>query len=130
MPRAILFASLFIAAQVHSTGAGAQNIYRCQDGYRQQPCAGGAALPDDARSAEQKAQADAATRRDARTADAMEKDRRKQEARSAPAHIPQPQAPAEGSARPAKAKKPETFSAIVPGSQDKAKDKKRAKKEG
>ena len=131
MLRNTTIATLLIAPCVHWTPATAQNIYKCADGYSQQPCVNGSALQaGDDRSAAQKAQADAATRRDARTADAMEKDRLKQEAKAAPAFIA-PAKAAEPPARDAKPKKPEVFKASVPAQPgDKAQKKKSAKKEG
>jgi len=140
MLRTLAIATLFIASQVHWMRAEAQNVYKCGDSYSQQPCAGGTAIQaGDPRSSAQKAQTDAATKRDAKTADAMEKARLKEEAAAVAAApqakaTPQPKLQAkpqpEAPARKAKAKKPENFTATVPGSGDKAKKKKPAKKEG
>ena len=67
----------------------AQPVYRCGDSYSNQPCPGGVVVPaDDSRSAAQRAQTDAATKRDAQSAQAMEKERLKQEAVPAQATIP------------------------------------------
>ncbi|WP_298931466.1 hypothetical protein [uncultured Ramlibacter sp.] len=130
MLRKTAFATFFIAPFVQWTGATAQNVYKCGHSYSQQPCAGGSAVQaGDARSPEQKAQADAATRRDAKTADAMEKERVKQEARPAQVSIPPPRPQAD--APSAKAKKPEVFKASAPAQPDaKPQKKKTAKKEG
>ena len=64
--------------------AGAQAIYRCGDSYSQKPCPGGKVVDaDDARSASQKSQTDQAVRRDAKAAEALEKERLKEEAKPA-----------------------------------------------
>ncbi len=94
MPEKPLSAILFVAACALSTGAMAQNAYKCGETYSQSPCPGGVAINADARSAEQKAQADQASARDARIAAAMEKARIEQERRDLAANTP---------ARPAKA---------------------------
>lgn len=65
--------------------ATAQTIYRCGNSYSQTPCAGGNALAlddkrDKAQEQARKAQADAATRRDLKTAATLEKSRLKEEA--------------------------------------------------
>jgi len=61
-------------------GAQAQEAYRCGNTYSQKPCPGGVAVnTDDSRTKEQKAAADAATKRDLRMADSMEKARHQQE---------------------------------------------------
>lgn len=80
--------------------ASAQTVYRCGDSYSQKPCAGGRAVDvEDPRSPTQREQARTAAQRDARTAQAMERDRLKAEAAAAP----RPQRAA--SASPAQGKK-------------------------
>jgi hypothetical protein len=105
---------MLVAGWIHP--AGAQAIYRCGDSYSQKPCPGGKVVDvDDARSASQKSQTDQAVRRDAKAADAMEKERLKEEARPAPVAMP-PAKPPEP-AKPAAAsgtKKPEQFTAVAP----------------
>ena len=74
-------AAIFIASCALSTGASGEEVYRCGNAYSQKPCTD-AVLVDvqDARTREQKAQADAATQREAAAANAMEKARLKEEA--------------------------------------------------
>ena len=75
--------------------AAAQNIYRCADSYSQTPCPGGILVDvADKRTSAQKAQADAATNRDAQSADAMEKARLQQEQRDLAANTPLAKPPA------------------------------------
>lgn len=64
-------------------------VWRCGNSYSQQPCAGGVAMdaPADRVPPEEAARAAAATRRDARMADEMEKTRRAQEKDAAPAVV-------------------------------------------
>ena len=108
MLRKTAFATFFIAPFVQWTGATAQNVYKCGHSYSQQPCAGGSAV---------------------QAADAMEKERVKQEARPAQVSIPPPRPQAD--APSAKAKKPEVFKASAPAQPDaKPQKKKTAKKEG
>ena len=58
------------------TAPQAQAIYRCGNTYSQTPCPGGAIVAaDDRRSAEQKAQTDAAAAQAARQADGMQRER-------------------------------------------------------
>jgi len=76
MHRLFSIALFLIAASALSTGASAQNAYKCGNSYSQTPCPD--AVPVDAgdkRTSAQKMQADAATARTAQTANAMEKDR-------------------------------------------------------
>ena len=62
----------------------AQNVYRCGSSYSQTPCPGSTPVDvADERSKTQKAQADAASRRDQQAAEAMEKNRLQQEDRQA-----------------------------------------------
>ena len=89
----------------------AQNVYRCGDSYSQQPCPGGTIIEaQDERSAGQRAQTSQAAQRDAKTADAMEKARLKEEAKPAQAYIP----PAKKEAAAGKLKKPGHFTAAAP----------------
>lgn len=130
---------------VHSTalllllcahGAQAQDIYRCGGSYSNKPCPGGTVVPiDDARSAEQRAQTEAATRRDAKAAQLMEKERLKREAEPAQATIPvgagEPSATGDRTTSKAKLRKPELFTAVSPrkpGDAPAKKKKKAAKK--
>lgn len=117
--KATVFAIFLIAAGVAAERAGAQNVYKCEGGYNQQPCPGGKALPvDDARSEAQKKQAGAAAVRDARLADAMEKERLKQEAKPVSSYVPPPQFAPAPDAKPQatpKLRKPEVFTAVAPG---------------
>ena len=71
---------LIAIATVLSTGASAQNTYKCGDTYSQLPCPGGIIVnTTDKRTSAQKTQSDLATARDARTAEAMEKARLQRE---------------------------------------------------
>ena len=89
MPSPTLNALFLFGSFVLSTGAMAQTVYKCGDSYSQTPCSGGIAIDAfDPRSSEQKMQADAATRRDARTADAMEQARLAQEKKDLAANTP------------------------------------------
>ena len=82
-------AALLFALCAHWLPVQAQPVYRCGGSYSNQPCPGGVVVPtEDPRSAAQRAQTDAATKRDAQTAQAMEKERLKQEAVPAQATIP------------------------------------------
>lgn len=127
---------LCLAASGWTAPAAAQDIYRCGDSYSQQRCPGGVLVPtEDARSAAQGKQTSVAAQRDARTADAMEKARLKEEAKPAQAYIPPPkvQDPAQEYSRTAgvaKATKPAHFTAVSPKKpgQTQAKKKKKAKK--
>jgi hypothetical protein len=80
MIRPAVIATLLIASSALSTGVNAQNIYRCGDSYSQSPCAGGVAVDaSDSRTRAQQAQAAADTARARQAANALEKDRLKQE---------------------------------------------------
>lgn len=58
------------------TAVQAQTVYRCGNAYSQTPCPGASVIAvDDSRSAEQKAQTDAAATQAARQADRMERER-------------------------------------------------------
>jgi hypothetical protein len=84
-------ALIFIAACALSTGATAQNVYKCGSTYSQTPCTDAQGLQiDDKRTAVQKQEADRATVRDATAARALEvervqKERAAQEAANATA---------------------------------------------
>lgn len=87
------FAIVLIAVNLYAVRCAAQTAYRCGSSYSQQPCLGGVAVQaDDARTAQQAAQAAAAAKRDSRLADEMQRDRLRQEAKAAPANIPAPKA--------------------------------------
>lgn len=78
-----ILATLLIAVCAVSTGAWGQKVYRCGTSYSQTPCADAVAVDvTDTRSKTQKAQADSLTRRDAATANAMEKTRLQEEAQA------------------------------------------------
>jgi hypothetical protein len=129
--------ALLCAAAGWMAPAAAQNtqsIYRCGDSYSQQPCAGGKLVAaSDTRSASQKSQTDQATRRDAKSADTMEKARLKEEAKPVPVGMPLPKPDAaDETVKPAagvkaKAKKPEHFTAVAPKKPGDAADKKKKK---
>ena len=95
----------------------AQTVYRCGNSYSQSPCpAGVAVVVDDPRSTQQKQETDDAVRRDAKTADSMEKSRQKQEAIDRPAQLEAARA-----AQKVAAQKPEKTP--VPKKQARKKDK-------
>ncbi|MGZ5180458.1 MAG: hypothetical protein ACXWC2_08265 [Ramlibacter sp.] len=75
--------------------AHAQPIYRCGDSYSQQPCPGATQVATTpAPSAADRAQAAAATSRDARLAQEMERERTRREAQAAAsAYVPPTDAP-------------------------------------
>ena len=122
-----LNAIFLIAVCALSTGATAQNIYKCGETYSQLPCPGGVLIDaTDKRSTAQIAQADSATGRDARNADAMEKARLQQEGSDIAANTPMTDAVAKTDIKPqttlAKKKKkkaPEYFTAQAPGEKKK-----------
>jgi hypothetical protein len=104
--------------------ATAQTVWRCPDGYRQQPCADGRAVNvGDERTPAQQSQAQAATRRDAKLAAEMQRERLQQEAQPVWAHLPasSPQAAKPATRKNAGQAKP--FTATAPGGN---KDKKKA----
>jgi hypothetical protein len=120
------------AAATLSTGA-AQSVYRCGDSYSGKPCPGGALVPtDDSRSAAQRTQTREAAQRDAKTADAMEKARLRDEAKATQAYIPQPMLePAIEEKKPdsaVKPKKQQYFTAAAPRKPGEAAPKKKKKK--
>lgn len=127
----LAIAIIFIALGVHVASTQAQNIHKCGNTYSQQPCAGSSVVEVvNGPVPNQKAQADAATRRDAKAAAGMEKTRLKAEAQPASVYIPPPKSEPAESARPAaKLKKPEVFIATVPKQPgEKAPKKKKPKK--
>jgi hypothetical protein len=124
MIKPVHFATLLLALSACwlPAQAQAQNVYRCGESYGNTPCPGGTVVPtDDPRSAAQRAQTDAATRRDARSAQLLEQERIRRERKPAPAIILAP-APADEPAPSAadkpvakgKLKKPELFTAVSP----------------
>jgi hypothetical protein len=108
----------FALATLHA--GAADTVWRCGDSYSSQPCPGGKAVQaDDPRTPQQRAQTLEAARKDARSADEMQKARLKEEAKPAQAVMPPPKAeeldvrepPA---AIPGVAKKPAYFTAVSP----------------
>lgn len=72
------FRSILLAATVGllASSVGAQTAYKCGNAYSQTPCPDGKAVAtDDARTEEQKRQADASTARNQAAAKALETDR-------------------------------------------------------
>lgn len=140
------FALILIAFTALFTSASAQIVYKCGESYGQTPCPGGSALNvEDSRSLAQKQQTEETTRRDAKQAQTLEKDRLAQE-KAALKHTPaavKTQPKAATNAVPSdqvvhkvtpklskgKNKKPEAFIAQVPGSEKKpVKKKSKSKK--
>lgn len=113
-------ALLWIAASLASGMASAQNVYRCGNSYSQTPCADGRPVDvHDPRSAAQKADADVATRRNAKAAELLEKARHRDEAAQRPAQrdTRPTKAVASSPAQPknkTKKKAPEYFTAAAP----------------
>lgn len=92
---AAAFALPLLAALLTATPTSAQTVFRCGNSYSQTPCPAGATVDTaDPRSAAQKSQTDAATRRDSRAADAMEKARLREQAQVAAASRLRPAASA------------------------------------
>lgn len=121
MVKPVQIAAVVLAASAHWAAAAAENIYRCGDTYSNQPCAGATVLPTVAPpTAAQREQTEAASRRDAKTADLMEKERLRLEGQPAQAMIPKPPprppAPVVDPPKTIKHKlrKPEYFSAVAP----------------
>lgn len=129
-------AALLLALSTLWGPAHAQNVYRCGESYSNSPCPGATVVPtDDPRSPAQRAQTDAATRRDAKSAQVLEHERLKQEGKPVPATILAPAAANEPPApvqdrtiSKAKAKKPELFTAVAPKKPGDADAKKKKKK--
>ena len=81
MPSLFFNAFFVLLSGVLAGAAAAQPAYRCGNSYSQTPCPQAVIIDDaDQRTPLQKAQADKATVRDARTANAMEQARLRQEA--------------------------------------------------
>ena len=77
------------AAAIFAAPAMAQTVYRCGDTYVQKPCPGGKTVDvDDSRSASQRTDTLDATRRTAKAADAMQKERMAEEAKAAQVLLP------------------------------------------
>jgi hypothetical protein len=138
MQRTSLNTIFLIAACALSTGATAQNTYKCGDTYSQVPCPGAKVIDaTDSRTPAQKTQADLATGRVARTADAMEKARLQQEKIDSAANAsPVPPAQMENAsasgtmhAKKKRRKAPDYFTAQAPGEKKKAAKKRTAKKD-
>jgi hypothetical protein len=120
-----------IAASALSSVATAQKTYKCGDTYSQTPCPGAVLIDTaDQRSNAQKGQTDAATGRDAKAADALQKARLQQEAKDLAANTPTATAtnpsPVKASNTPTsqlkkKKKTPEFFTAQAPGEKKKKK---------
>ena len=120
-----------LSALVLALPAAAQGIYRCGNSYSHQPCPNGSEVQaPPAPSAEEQARSREGARQDAKTANAMEKARLKEEDKPVPVYIP----PAKSEAGP----EPETptvtklkkkspyFTAVAPGEKKKKKDDKRS----
>src|SRR5512133_399464 len=117
MPSHTFIATIIIATSALSTGAGAQNVYKCGNTYSHMACPDGNVIDaTDQRTSAQKYQTDQAIDRDARLADAMQKARLKQEKKDLSANTPlkkpldepvSAKAPNKVSTLPAKAKKKE-----------------------
>ena len=136
--------TMFTALLVLVAGtAAAQQVYRCGSNYSQQPCPGGTTVQvEDTRSQADAKRADAETKRQAKAADALEKERLQQEAKAAPANIlPQggteaAQGKEAGSQKKAeakdkakgKARKPDYFTAVSPKKASEGTDKKKSAK--
>ncbi|MGE4240912.1 hypothetical protein [Ramlibacter sp.] len=130
--RRTTFACLALVMTFGAGTAGAQTVWRCGNAYSQQPCADGTPLEAaDARTREQAQQASDAAKRDAKVADTMAADRAKEDSRHSREGgnpgLPQGRKEALGPRlrgddgvriKPTakkKAKKPEHFTATVPG---------------
>jgi len=123
--------ALWLLAAGFAGSTAAQTVWKCPDGYGQQPCPGGeriAIQPAEPTAAE-RASAQAATRRDAALAAALEKDRLRMEAQAAAYQPPRSAEPAptfEPRKSPEKAatRKLDVFTASDPQSVAQAKKKK------
>jgi hypothetical protein len=83
MPALSKFALVFIAACSVSTWATAQKVYKCGSSYSQIPCPDGVAIDaQDKRSSAQKAAATQTSKAQAKQAQALEKERLKDEAQT------------------------------------------------
>ena len=117
------------------TGAGAQTVYRCGNAYSQAPCTGGQVIDtSETLQTRQPGSGPSAAQRDARAAQALEKERLHLEARAAPAFIPPPrEGTASGRKAAGKLNKPDQFTAVVPakpGEKHKPKKKKKTSAKG
>lgn len=84
----MLVALTLAASALHAQPATTGTVYRCgPDGkqYSATPCPGGSALPDDARSAEERRAAEDVAARDRKLADRLAADRRAREKAIVPA---------------------------------------------
>jgi hypothetical protein len=141
--RTLYFATVLISLCTASQGLKAQNVYKCGNSYSQTPCTSANTLTlDDARTAAQKQQTDAATRTDAKLAQSLEKARIAQEKLAAAQPTPAPKVATSAAQRSpdtvvhkitpkrikSKKYKPDAFIAQVPGSDKKPVKKKAAKK--
>lgn len=120
MKKIDFIAALFIVTSAISTGATAQNVYKCgPTTYSQTPCPDGVKLPPvEAPSRAQQSESEQATARDARTADRMERTRLQQEQRDLKANTPTKTATEpKPAARANKVAEPKDFVAEVPGTE-------------
>lgn len=101
-------ASLLLTIAAALPAAGADAVFRCGDGhYSSSPCPGGVAVDAaDARSAEQRRQAQEAARRDAALADRLAAERRDRERHATPARAASLGPAAKPASAPASAPKP------------------------
>jgi hypothetical protein len=136
MPKHTFYAILLIASCALSTGATAQNVYKCGSSYSQDPCPGGAVIDvADRRTSDQKKQTDMAASSDTKTAERMEKSRLQQEKADRGAQKPLAEPTKKASTNHAaspkvKTKKqvPDNFTAQVPGEKKKTMARKTASK--
>lgn len=124
-----LNALILMVLYVCSTGAGAQQVYKCGGSYSQTPCPEGVVIDaTDARTKAQKTQTDLATERAERIAAAMEKVRLQQEKANRATPTPKVKAKTAASANNSRAsqakkkrkKESEYFTAQTPGQKKKA----------
>ncbi len=124
-----LNALVLMVLYVCSTGAGAQQVYKCGGSYSQTPCPEGVVIDaTDARTKAQKTQTDLATERAERIAAAMEKARLQQEKANRATPTPKVKAKTAASANNSRAsqakkkrkKESEYFTAQTPGQKKKA----------
>ena len=89
MHKAPTIAIILIAISCLFTPARAQIVYKCGESYSAQACPGGVIVNvTDQRTSDQKDQADRATTRDLKTANALESARLQQEAKDLAANTP------------------------------------------
>ena len=130
MRHPLLNALVLMVLYVCSTGAGAQQVYKCGGSYSQTPCPDGVVIDaTDARTKAQKTQTDLATERAERIAAAMEKARLQQEKANRATPTPKVKAKTAASANNSRAgqakkknkkKESEYFTAQTPGQKKKA----------